>query len=51
MTFTLTPTPAGVLLRMEQAGFREHETRNFHGARFGWDRNLGRLATLLETQP
>jgi uncharacterized protein YndB with AHSA1/START domain len=48
VTFTLTPLPQGVRLRLEHAGFREDQARNFQGARMGWDRNLGTLATVAE---
>jgi uncharacterized protein YndB with AHSA1/START domain len=50
VTWTLTPTPRGVLLRMEQSGFREDQTANYQGATYGWrnffdqlERVVGRL--------
>ena len=43
VTFTLTPTPGGVLLRMEQAGFRPDQERNYQGANYGWQRFLAAL--------
>jgi len=47
VTFTLTPTPNGVQLRVEQSGFREEHARNFQGAKFGWQNFLGKLEQLL----
>ena len=43
VTFTLTPTPRGVLLRMEQSGFREDQQANYQGANYGWQKFLGAL--------
>jgi uncharacterized protein YndB with AHSA1/START domain len=43
VTWTLTPTKRGVIVRMEQAGFRVDEENNYQGARYGWQRNMGRL--------
>jgi len=43
VTFTLTPTPAGTRLRMEQSGFRPHQKQAFHGARAGWQAFFGKL--------
>lgn len=43
VTFTLTPTASGVLVRMEQSGFRVQDESNYRGAEYGWQRNLGRL--------
>ena len=36
VTFTLTPTPNGTMLRMEQTGFRPDQSAAFYGARAGW---------------
>ena len=41
--WTLEAFDGGVLVRMEQSGFREQDQRNFMGAKFGWERNLGEL--------
>jgi uncharacterized protein YndB with AHSA1/START domain len=41
VTLTLTPEPDGVLLRMEQSGFKDDNAYN--GAQFGWNRFLGKL--------
>jgi uncharacterized protein YndB with AHSA1/START domain len=43
VTWTLTPTKNGVLVRMEQSGFRPEEKANFHGANYGWQRFLDGL--------
>lgn len=47
MTFTLTPTPEGALLRVEQTGFRPEQKQAFGGARHGWTSFLGKLDDLL----
>lgn len=47
VTFTLTPTPTGTLLRMEQAGFRADQQQAFAGARAGWRMFLDGLDRLL----
>ncbi len=47
VTFTLTPTRSGTLLRMEQSGFRSDQKQAFGGARHGWQKffeNLERVA-------
>lgn len=43
VTWTLTPTATGVLLRLEQAGFRPEEEANYRGASYGWQRFLASL--------
>lgn len=47
VSWTLTPTPTGTLLRMEQAGFRPQDEPNYQGATRGWARFLGGLEELL----
>ncbi len=47
VTFTLTPTPTGTHLRMEQAGFRPDQKQAFGGAHAGWKSFLDNLETLL----
>ena len=47
VTFTLTPTPTGTLLRVEQTGFRPEQKQASGGARIGWPKFLGKLETLL----
>lgn len=46
VTFTLTPTPTGTLLRVEQAGFRPDQKQAFGGAKLGWQQFLGKLEEL-----
>ena len=43
VTWTLEPHDDGVLVRMAQSGFRPQDQRNEMGAKYGWERNLGRL--------
>ncbi len=43
VTWTLEAFAGGVLVRMEQSGFRPQDERNFMGAKYGWERNLGEL--------
>lgn len=43
VTFTLTPTEAGTLLRMEQVGFRPDQKQAYQGARLGWREHLANL--------
>ena len=43
VTFTLTPVEGGVLLRMEQSGFRPDQEQNYRGATYGWKNFLDRL--------
>jgi uncharacterized protein YndB with AHSA1/START domain len=38
VTWTLTPTQHGVLVRMEHSGFRPEDENNFRGAGYGWQR-------------
>lgn len=47
VTFTLTPTRSGALLRIEQAGFRPDQPRAFGGAKFGWQQNFDKLEAVL----
>lgn len=51
VTWTLTPEEGGVLLRMEQSGFRPHEGRNVQGAEWGWQKFLGQLEAQLAAAP
>jgi uncharacterized protein YndB with AHSA1/START domain len=43
VTWTLTPTKGGVLVRMEQSGFRPEEEANYRGASYGWQRYVAGL--------
>jgi uncharacterized protein YndB with AHSA1/START domain len=47
VTWTLTPTRTGTLLRMEQSGFRPDQTQAYHGARYGWQQYVAALEQLL----
>ena len=47
VTWTLTPTGAGTQLRMEQAGFRPDQEQAYQGAKFGWQRFLAALETVV----
>jgi uncharacterized protein YndB with AHSA1/START domain len=43
VTWTLTPTPTGTLVRMEQAGFRPEDDNFYRGASFGWQKMVAGL--------
>jgi uncharacterized protein YndB with AHSA1/START domain len=43
VTWTLTPTPSGTRLSMEQAGFRDDQPRYFQGAKAGWPQFFDKL--------
>ncbi len=43
VTWTLTPTKNGVLVRMEQSGFRPEDDRNYQGAQYGWQKFVAGL--------
>jgi uncharacterized protein YndB with AHSA1/START domain len=43
VTWTLTPTRKGVLLRMEQSGFRPQDKANYQGANYGWQKYIAAL--------
>jgi uncharacterized protein YndB with AHSA1/START domain len=43
VTWTLTETTGGVLVRMEQSGFRPQDERNYQGAQHGWQRFIAGL--------
>jgi uncharacterized protein YndB with AHSA1/START domain len=47
VTWTLTPTRTGTLLRMEQSGFRPDQTQAYHGARYGWQQYFAALEQAL----
>ena len=47
VTWTLTPTGSGTVLRMEQAGFRADQEQAFQGAKYGWAKFLAALETVL----
>jgi uncharacterized protein YndB with AHSA1/START domain len=43
VTWTLTPTKTGTLVRMEQSGFRLEDQGFYQGATYGWRRMVGDL--------
>ena len=47
VTWTLTPTPGGTHLRMEQSGFRPDQKRAWGGAKVGLRLSFDRLEQLL----
>jgi len=48
VTFTLTPVDGGVLLRMEQTGFRPEQEQAYQGAKYGWKRFIDSLERVVE---
>jgi Uncharacterized conserved protein len=47
VTWTLTPTTGGTLVRMEQSGFRPEDQGFYNGAQWGWKKMLGTLEEVL----
>ena len=47
VTWTLTPTPTGTRLRMEQSGFRPDQQQAYQGAKFGWQKFFASLERVL----
>jgi uncharacterized protein YndB with AHSA1/START domain len=47
VTFTLTPTPAGTHLHMEQKGFRRDQPQNYQAAKCGWQKFFGQPEKVL----
>jgi uncharacterized protein YndB with AHSA1/START domain len=47
VTFTLTPTGMGTLLRMEQSGFGPAQKQALGGAKAGWREFLTKLEQVL----
>jgi len=47
VTFALTPTSTGTLLRMEQSGFRPNQQQAYQGARAGWQQFFAALELVL----
>jgi uncharacterized protein YndB with AHSA1/START domain len=43
VTWTLTPSAAGTLLRMDQAGFPRDHDQAYQGARWGWQKFFAAL--------
>jgi Uncharacterized conserved protein len=50
VTYTLTPTPTGTHLRVEQSGFRPDQKQAYGGAHAGWKAFLGKLEEVAGTQ-
>jgi uncharacterized protein YndB with AHSA1/START domain len=47
VTFTLSPTPTGTHLRMEQTGFRPDQKQAYQGANYGWQGFFAKLEQVL----
>src|SRR5579863_10045462 len=47
VTWTLTPTESGTLVRMEHSGFRPDQPANYGGAKYGWQKFIGNLERVL----
>ncbi len=47
VTFTLSSTDNGTLLRVEQSGFRPEQKQAFGGAKYGWQQFFANLEQLL----
>jgi len=47
VTWTLTPTRTGTLLRMEQLGLRQDQEQAYRGAQFGWQKFFANLEQVL----
>ena len=47
VTWTLTPTPTGTHLRMEQSGFRPDQQQAYQGAGYGWQKFFANMEQVL----
>ncbi len=47
VTWTLTPSAKGTLLRMDQSGFRPDQEQAYQGAQYGWQKFFGSLEQVL----
>lgn len=47
VTWTLSPTEGGTLVRMEQSGFRPDQDFNYRGAMHGWQQNFASLERVI----
>jgi uncharacterized protein YndB with AHSA1/START domain len=47
VTWTLTPTEGGTLVRMEHSGFPSEESASYKGAKYGWQNFIGKLENIL----
>jgi uncharacterized protein YndB with AHSA1/START domain len=43
VTWTLTPTASGTRVRMEHSGFPSEESASYKGAKYGWQKFIGKL--------
>jgi uncharacterized protein YndB with AHSA1/START domain len=43
VVWTLSATPGGTLVRMEQSGFRDDQEAAYRGANYGWRKFIGNL--------
>ena len=50
VTFTLTPTPTGTRLRVEQSGFQPGQKAAYGGAHAGWKQMLAKLEETLKKE-
>jgi uncharacterized protein YndB with AHSA1/START domain len=50
VAWTLTPTPAGTHVRMEQSGFPSQESASYKGAKYGWKSFIGKMEQVLGEQ-
>jgi uncharacterized protein YndB with AHSA1/START domain len=47
VVWTLTPTPAGTLVRMEHSGFGPDQDHAYKGANYGWQRFIANLERIV----
>jgi uncharacterized protein YndB with AHSA1/START domain len=47
VTWTLTPSGGGTRLRMEQSGFRPDQEQAYQGAKYGWQKFLTALESVV----
>jgi uncharacterized protein YndB with AHSA1/START domain len=48
VTWTLTPVEGGVLLRMEQSGFKPDQEQSYRGATYGWKHFMDALERVVD---
>ena len=48
VTWTLTPVEGGVLLRMEQSGFKPDQEQSYRGAMYGWKHFMDALERVVD---
>lgn len=47
VVWTVTPSPTGTHLRMQQSGFHADRPQNYEGARYGWQNFFTQLESVL----